>query len=466
MDNGAYRAAGGVLQLEITAKSLGSREFKCRYGLEYAYLTGAMAKGIASEELVVRMGKAGMMGFFGTGGLDLHRIEGAILKIRGALHAGQPYGMNLLCRLDNPHLEEKTVDLFLRHGVTNVEAAAYMQISPALVRYRLQGLTTDAAGDIKATNRIIAKISHPEIAKVFLNPAPERIVHKLLLENKITKEQAELSRRIAMADDLCVEADSGGHTDQGNMMTLVPTMIRLRDEMARRHGYTRKICIGAAGGIGTPEAAAAAFLLGADFILTGSINQCTVEAGISHAVKDILQGIDVRDTGYAPAGDMFGLGAKVQVVKKGIFFPVRANKLYELYRRHDSIDDIDAGTRRDIEEKYFKRTFDSVYAETKAHYAKHFPEEIERAEHNPKHKMALIFRWYFVHALRLAMEGNIENKIDFQIYCGPALGAFNRWVKGTSLENWRNRHVDHIAERLMGETARFLNDRLKALSAV
>ena len=60
------------------------------------------------------------------------------------------------------------------------------------------------------------------------------------------------------------------------------------------------IRVGAAGGIGAPEAAAAAFVMGADFVLTGSINQCTVEAGMSDAVKDLLLEINVQDTGYAP----------------------------------------------------------------------------------------------------------------------------------------------------------------------
>lgn len=454
----------GACPGEITAASLGDGEFKQDYNLKYAYLTGAMAKGIASEELVIRIGKAGMMGFFGTGGLALDRIEAAIGKIRKALRDGQSYGMNLLYHLNNPRLEEQTVDLFLKHGVRNVEAAAYMQISPALVRYRLEGLERGAGGEIKAKNRIIAKLSRPEIARAFMSPAPERLVGRLLSERRITKEQAELSRKIAMADDLCVEADSGGHTDQGIMMILVPAMIRLRDEMTRKHGYTRKIRVGAAGGIGTPEAAATAFILGADFILTGSINQCTAEAGTSDGVKDILQDLDVQDTGYAPAGDLFGLGAKVQVVKKGLFFPVRATKLYELYRRYNSLDEIDERTRRELEEKYFKGTFDSVYAETRAYYSQHLPEEIERAEQNPKQKMALVFRWYFVRALRLAMEGKIEEKVDFQIYCGPAMGAFNQWVKGTEIEAWRNRHVDGIAERLMQETAVLLNHRLMDLT--
>ena len=55
---------------------------------------------------------------------------------------------------------------------------------------------------------------------------------------------------------------------------------------ARFRGVQR---LGAAGGLGVPEAVAAAFVLGADFVLTGSINQCTAECGTSERVKDMLQ---------------------------------------------------------------------------------------------------------------------------------------------------------------------------------
>jgi trans-AT polyketide synthase/acyltransferase/oxidoreductase domain-containing protein len=117
---------------------------------------------------------------------------------------------------------------------------------------------------------------------------------------------------VSLADDLCVEADSGGHTDMGVTAVLIPTILRLRDRLQQQYLYTRRVRVGAAGGIGTPEAAACAFLLGADFVLTGSINQCTVEAGMSDVVKDMLQDINVQDTDYAPAGDMFEIGAKIR----------------------------------------------------------------------------------------------------------------------------------------------------------
>jgi len=446
---------------DITAESLGSEAFKQEYHLKYAYITGAMVKGISSKELVVKMGKAGLMGFFGTGGLKLPKIEESIQFIQRELKDGQAYGMNLLHNPGKPSLEDDTVDLYLKYGIKNIEAAAFMQITLALVRYRLKGLKRDAAGKIATNHKIMAKISRPEIAQVFLSPAPERLVKKLLESNQISGEEAELAKEMPMADDLCVEADSGGHTDMGIMSVLLPTIIRQRDELMNQYQYAKRVGVGAAGGIGTPEAAATAFILGADFILTGSINQCTVEAGTSDAAKDILQQLNVQDTDYAPAGDMFELGAKVQVVRKGVFFPARANKLYDLYRNYNSLDEIDDKTKKQIQDKYFHRRFEDVYAETKAYYEKAMPEEIEKAERNPKHKMALIFKWYFVHTMRLAMRGSTEQKVDYQIHSGPAMGAFNQWVKGTALENWRNRHVDDIADKLMLGTAELLTQRFQ-----
>jgi len=177
----------------------------------------------------------------------------------------------------------------------------------------------------------------------------------------------------------------------------------------------------------------------------------------------MLQDIDVQDTDYAPAGDMFELGAKIQVLRKRVFFPARANKLYELWRNNAALETIDPATRKQVQEKFFGRSFDEVYNETKSYYLAESPAEIERAEQHPKAKMALVFRWYFIHTMRLAAAGDITQRVNFQVHCGPALGAFNQWVKGTSLQDWRNRHVDQVAAMLMTETAGFLNRRFKGM---
>lgn len=441
----------------IEASTLGSEVFRRRFGLKYAYMAGAMYRGVASADLVIRMGRAGFLSFFGAGGLSPAKIETNLLRIQGELAQGQPYGMNLLANYEYPELEAAVVELYLKHGVRRIEAAAFMQMTPALVRYRLSGLRLGEHGQLICDHRIIAKISRPEVAKAFMSPPPAAIVQQLLERGLVTAQQAELAQRVPVSHDICVEADSGGHTDGGIAAVMLPPLLRMRDEMQRTHGYAEPICMGLAGGIGGPEAAAAAFLLGADFVMTGSINQCTVEAGMSADGKSMLQQIDIQDTEYAPAGDMFEIGSQVQVMKKSVFFPARANKLLSLYRHYDSLDDIPPRTRQQLEGTFFKKTFHDIWSETTDYFRSiKLDHEIAKAEANPKHKMALVFRWYFAYCSRAAMEGKGDDRVNYQIHTGPALGSFNQWVKGTELEAWDKRHVDHIAVKLMDATAEHL----------
>lgn len=445
--------------LNIKPELLGSKEFKEDYGIKYAYVAGAMYKGIASADLVIQMGNANLLSFLGTGGLTLTKIEEYIKRIQQELNNGQPYGMNLLCNISEPEIENQTVALFLAHNIKCIEAAAYMQITPAIVYFRIKGIHEDASSNIIVPHQIMAKVSRPETAQLFMSPPPKLIVTQLLNMGKITAQEAKLAENVPLSHDICLEADSGGHTDQRVATTLIPSILKLREHIMNTYRFKKRIRIGAAGGIGTPEAIAAAFIMGADFVLTGSINQCTVEAGNSEAVKNILQEIDIQDTSYAPAGDMFEIGARMQVVRKGLLFPARANKLYDLYTHHQSLEEIDEHTKKILQENYFKRSFEEIWEETKVYYMKKNSLIVEKAEKNPKHKMALIFRWYFIHTTRLALKGSNEQQSDYQIHCGSALGAFNQFVKGTTLENWRNRHVDEIGTLLMTEAANLLNKR-------
>lgn len=452
---------GGVT---ISPRHLGAESFRRRYRIKYAYLTGAMYRGIASKELVVAIGKAGLLGFLGTGGRSMDEIEGDIRFIQRQLGPDQVYGMNLICDPQEPRSEEHTVELYLRYGITCIEAAAFSRMTPALVYFRLSGLHKDSDGGIACRHKVIAKVSRPEVAEAFLSPPPPDLVGKLLSDGRISRELADMATQIAMSDDLCVEADSGGHTDRGNATVLLPAIQCLKQDMEKRHHYKDRIHIGLAGGIGTPQAAAAAFTMGADFILTGSINQCTVEAGTSDVVKDLLQAINVQDTDYAPAGDMFEQGARVQVLRKGVLFPARANKLHALYHHHDAWEDIPVRVRTQIETTYFQRSFEQVWQEVQEHHRrKGHQATLERAATDRKHKMALVFRWYFAYSARLALAGDEKNQVDFQVHTGPALGAFNQWVKGSELESWRKRHVALIAEKLMQETAGLLERQINEM---
>lgn len=440
------------------AARLGCASFRSDFGVEYAYLSGSMYRGIASKELVVAMGRAGFLGFLGAAGLRPERVVEDIAHIRRNLAPHQPFGVNLLCDLAHPDREMAAVELLLAHRVRVVEASAFIKVTPALVRFHLAGLRARPGGGVTRETRILAKVSRPEVAREFMRPAPQDIVERLVAESRATREQADLARRLPVAQDLTVEADSGGHTDRGVSTVLLPSMQSLRLRTTREFGYAEQIRLGLAGGIGTPHAVAAAFTMGADFVMTGSVNQCTVEAGISDAVKDRLQDIDVHDTDYCPAGDMFEIGALAQVLKKGVLFPARANRLHALYRRYESWEEIPPGIRRQIQETFFKKNVDEVWGEICERLRRTGrTSEIERAERSPKRQLALLFRWYYGYSSRLSFENAERDWANVQVHTGPALGAFNQWVRGTPLESWRNRHPHRIASALMREASSILS---------
>lgn len=432
----------------LTAQQLGDPTFQEDYKVKYGYKTGAMANGIASEELVIAMGQANMIGSFGAAGLVPKRVNQAIDKIQAALPV-QPYAFNLINSPTEKALEEGAVKLFIERGVKVVEASAFMRLTESIVYYRVVGLSQDADGNILISNKVIAKISRLEVATHFMKPAPDRFLKDLLTQGKITPLQAELAKKVPMADDITVEADSGGHTDNRPLVALFPTIINLRDQIQQEYGYAKMIRIGAAGGISTPASALAAFMMGAAYIVTGSVNQACVEAGTSEHVRKLLSTVASTDVTMAPASDMFEMGVELQVLKRGSLFGPRAKKLYEYYTRYNSIDEIPTEEREVLEKKVFREPLETIWQYCVDFFNERDPEQIERANDNPKRKMALIFRWYLGLSSNWANSGKVERKMDFQIWCGPAMGAFNNWVKGTYLEKYENRQAVDVAENIM-----------------
>jgi len=427
---------------------MGNPDFIRTYGLRYPYVVGAMANGITSTKMVEAAGRAGMLGFYGAAGLAIPQIQSAIQHLQETM-GGLPFGFNLIHSPVDPDLELETVQLYLRHGVRLISASAFMNLTLSLVYYRIKGIQQDERGITSTPQKIIAKISREEVAKKFLAPPPEKFIRQLLELGWITSQEARLAETIPMADALTAEADSGGHTDNRPALALLPTMISLRDRAMIKFNFDTTLSIGLGGGIATPESAAAAFAMGADYIVTGSINQACREAGTSDTVRQMLSEAQQADITMAPAADMFEMGVKVQVLKRGTMFPLRAGKLYELYTSHDTYEDIPDSQRKILERDFFRRSFYEEWTHTRNYFLNRDPKQIENAEKNPKHKMALVFRSYLGQSSNWANTGEPSRKIDYQIWCGPAIGAFNQWVKGSFLESAHNRKIVVIALNIL-----------------
>ena len=226
-------------------------------------------------------------------------------------------------------------------------------------------------------------------------------------------------------------------------------MIALRDRLQAQYGYEKVPRIGAAGGISTPWSAAAALAMGAAYIVVGSVNQACVESGTSDAVRKMLGLAQQADIAMAPAADMFEMGVKVQVLKRGTMFAMRGAKLHELYRANESLESLSEADRSMLEKNIFRAPLETIWRETLAFFQKRDPKQIERALRDPKHKMALVFRWYLGLASHWANAGEPSRAVDYQIWCGPAMAAFNDWVRGSFLEAPENRGVAVVAHNIL-----------------
>lgn len=427
---------------------LGDTGFKQDLRLRYAYVVGAMANGITSVEMVQAAGRAGMVGFFGSAGLSLGEVAQAIDRLSSD-QGTFSYGFNLIHSPHDPQLETAVVDLFIERGVRLTSASAYLALTLPLVYFRVKGIHQTPDGRIVCPNRVVAKVSRVEVARRFFAPPPEKMLNELVRVGKISEQEARLATHISLAQDITAEADSGGHTDNRPALTLLPTFLNLRDEAMRQYQFALPLRVGLGGGIATPDAMAAAFAMGAAYVLTGSINQACVEADTSDTVREMLAQAAQADVAMAPAADMFEMGVRVQVLKRGTMFAMRAAKLYDLYRTYDRYDQIPEQSRTMVERDMLRAAFDQAWEQTRRFFEQRDPTQIERAERDPKHKMALVFRSYLGLSSIWAKNGDPSRKMDYQVWCGPSMGAFNAWTKGSFLEEPAQRHTATIGLNLL-----------------
>ncbi len=462
---GLYEKPVGSLKLLAFAppcplQNLGDPLFCAEHGLKYPYIAGSMAHGISSVPLIRALAAGGMLAFYGAAGQAIETVRDTIDELAASPGLSR-CGINLIFSPNEPDDEARMVDLLIEKKIELIEASAYLDLTLPVVRFRVKGIHQAPDGSIVAPHRVIAKVSRTEVASKFLSPPPETLLQALYDRGEITEEQRNLARRIPVAGDLTAEADSGGHTDNRPAISLLPTMSALRDQLQQVHKYSRSPGVGLGGGISTPLSAAAAFAMGAAYIVTGSVNQACIESGTSDMVREMLAITRQADVAMAPAADMFEMGGKIQVLKTGTMFPMKAAKLYAHYQSYGSIDEIPAAERLALEKNYFRATLDEIWSQTCLYFSKKDPAQVEKAGHDRRHKMALIFRNYLGQASRWAIGGDSTRKIDFQVWCGPAMGAFNEWARGSFLEKPCGRRAIAVALNLLHGAAMIM--RLNSL---
>ena len=107
-------------------------------------------------------------------------------------------------------------------------------------------------------------------------------------------------------------------------------------------------------------------------------------------------------------------------------FPMRAQKLYEIYRACASLEAIPAAEREKLEKTIFRAPLEDIWQITRDYFQKRAPQQVARAEQDPKHRMALVFRWYLGQAAHWSKKRRISAQDRLPDLVRPGHGRLQR----------------------------------------
>lgn len=429
---------------------LGSSDFKTEYDTEFAYVVGGLYHGVSSAAMIRTLNNAGIVGFLGLQGMDLNAgkelLDTALQSV-----PKERIGTHIVYNGLKPEESASALQMIIEYDIRRIEISGFFKPSQELILYRLRGLSYGKNDIPQSAYKMIVYVNNPKVMEEFLKPASEQLIGRLLTQRKITEEEAVIAAKLPICDDICIDNVSSG----AGRLSWISNLKHYARELSEKYGIKKMVRIGIGGGIGNPEMLALAFLAGADFVTTRSMNQCTAEAETSPQVKDLLQSAAENDFTYAPVEELFEFGEKVSVLKRGTLYPIRALKLYEIYTKYNSIEEISEKEKKLITEKYFHMSFEEMFERAARELT---PAEQRIASEQPKYKMSLIFKGFLKQCLLWAQTGKAGEEINFAVVSGSEMADANRWLKNSGLEEWSTRHVDELAKRMMEEGEAYLKN--------
>jgi trans-AT polyketide synthase/acyltransferase/oxidoreductase domain-containing protein len=430
--------------------ALGARAFCKAWNVKRAWLAGGLENGVSGADMVRVLGTSGSCGFLGLPGMS---EQGAIDLIELASQActGLPWGVSLGQMTQPSHWLSRIIRCCLDKQVAYIELRDVLCLSADLVELRYAGTAPDGT----PARRMLIKVSSAELARLMLSPPPRSIVQQLLQAGRLTAEEAKWAVRLPIATDLAIDTDFSQSHAFGSAALLLPSVRCLADQAATSLALKSAVAVGVACGAGSPETAATAFMLGANFVMTGYANQSTIQAATSALSKEMLCQAGYDDITPALAADTFELELRSPVLRKSIFFAARGEKLLRLYQQYPSILSLPVHELEQLEQRYFHAPIANILA----HALGRWPgAEGSRNsdETDQRHQLASVFRWYLHQGAEWALQGDAAHVLDFRIPCGPEMGAFNTWMHRHEKPRWQDRDVGEINLMLHDDTLEFL----------
>ena len=299
---------------------LGDRSFCEAHGVRFPYVAGAMANGIATTRMVVELARAGCLGFFGAAGLDAGSSRSGPRRARAGARPGRP-GLGL-----EPHpLAERAGARGGRcrplpaargahgrglglHGADPGGGA--LRAHRADGRRRRPGPTAPTTCSPRSPGRRSRGASWRRRRPTCSRPWSPRA--------SSPRTRPRLGASLPLAEDVTVEADSGGHTDNRPL-----TALSCRSSSPCATGSPQSTATPGRSASARPAAWAprAPWRRRSRSAPPTSDRARSTRPASSRGCQrpdgPCSPRPGVADVMMAPAADMFELGVKVQVLRRG-----------------------------------------------------------------------------------------------------------------------------------------------------
>lgn len=427
---------------------LGSLSFKEEYQTDIAYAAGGIRDGISSVSMIKKLADSNILGFLGTKGLDIHKIKG-LLESAFNMVEHEKIGVHVACDVLKPENNNQQLKLMIDKDIRRLQISGYQKPDEWIYEYRIRNIQYSEKHKVESPYKLLVCVNNLKAAEEFLKPIKKDYIKKLIELKKLTQIEAEMADSLPVCDDICIENTGMGAGGFG----WISSIKKLNERIGQSSSLRKEVRVGICGGIGNPQMLALAFFAGADFIMTDTINQCTVEAETSAHVKDLLQSAKENDFTFAPADDLFEFGERISVLKRGTLYPARAQKVYDIYSKYASVEEISKADTKLLTEKYFGIKLSEMYQRIMKTVSE---EERKLISEQPKYKLGLIMKGYLQECFHQAQAGEKESEINYGIAVERDMADINRWLQGTDIEHWDRRSIDVIAKRIMEEGEDYL----------
>ncbi|MFC1745257.1 1-acyl-sn-glycerol-3-phosphate acyltransferase [Candidatus Riflebacteria bacterium] len=428
----------------LNIQNLGSKEFQTVHGVRHSYCTAPLPFGISGKQMLSSLATAGFLPFFGSTGLNLGEIKNSLKQIRDRV-GNKTFGVGISFVPYDKEREWQLILILIKLGIRHLWVSHYPYPTEALTFFRLNGIKQNSIGAIEPQNFIFARVSHLETVKRFVAHPPKNVVERLWQDGRISEQEKNLSCKIGLSEDIIVHGEGSGLGSNGSLNTLFPQIYQ--SVKIIQEDLTRNIRIGTSGGLSNPQAISAMFSLGADFVVTGSINQISAEANCSAKVKQMLAKAGSSDTAFVVSADPLEKGNNIQVLKYGTQFSVKANKLAKLYLKYGDLLNLPEKEKKVLEEGFFRCSL-----ETAMNRANLIFKDLQFGENKKNKKesgLLLLFHLYLYESFLWAKEGTKNREMDYQIWVDQSIGSFNMWRNAVFSKSIEDISVTDIAERLL-----------------